>query len=291
MQTIDRVGSGQTRARYPDSDGYVERDGVRVHYEVFGSGEATVLLLPTWSIVHSYAWKMQVPYLARHFRVITFDARGNGLSDRPEEPEAYAEAEYAADAIAVLDATQTEQAFVVGHSMGCQRGLMLAADHPDRVAGAVFIGPAVPLAAQTARARAADSFDDELDSYDGWAKYNRHYWLSDYAAFLSFFFSQIFTEPHSTKQIEDCVGWGLQTTPETLIATQLGPRARRGGDRASSPRASAARAGDPRRRRRDPLARVGRHPRGADGRHAGQPRRIRPRAARPRPREGQPAPA
>ena len=223
MQTIDRVGSGQTRARYPDSDGYVERDGVRVHYEVFGSGEATLLLLPTWAIVHSHAWKMQVPYLARHFRVITFDGRGNGLSDRPEEPEAYAEVEYAADAIAILDATQTEQAFVVGHSMGCQRGLMLAADHPDRVAGIVFIGPAMPFAAQTPRARAATSFDEELDSYDGWAKYNRHYWLSDYADFLSFFFSQIFTEPHSTKQIEDSVGWGLQTTPETLIATQLAP--------------------------------------------------------------------
>ena len=51
METIDRVGSEQTRARYPDSEGYVERDGVRVHYEVFGSGEPTVLLLPTWSIV------------------------------------------------------------------------------------------------------------------------------------------------------------------------------------------------------------------------------------------------
>ena len=120
MQTIDRVGGGQTRARYPDSEGYIERDDVRVHYEVFGDGSPTVLLLPTWSIVHSHAWKMQVPYLARHFRVITFDPRGNGLSDRPEEPKAYAEAEFAADAIAVLDATDTDRAFVVGHSMGGQ---------------------------------------------------------------------------------------------------------------------------------------------------------------------------
>jgi len=224
MQTIDRVGSGQTRARYPDSEGYVERDGVRVHYEVFGNGSPTVLLLPTWSIVHSHAWKMQVPYLARHFRVITFDPRGNGLSDRPEEPEAYAEAEFAADAIAVLDATDTDRAFVVGHSMGGQRGLVLAAEHPDRVEGAVYIAPAMPFAAQTLRARAATSFDEELDAYEGWAKYNRHHWLSNYADFLSFFFSQIFTEPHSTKQIEDCIGWGLQTTPETLIATQVGDR-------------------------------------------------------------------
>ncbi len=224
MQTIDRVGGGQTRARYPDSEGYVERDDVRVHYEVFGDGSPTVLLLPTWSIVHSHAWKMQVPYLARHFRVITFDPRGNGLSDRPEEPKAYAEAEFAADAIAVLDATDTDRAFVVGHSMGGQRGLVLAAEHPDRVEGAVYIAPAMPFAAQTLRARAATSFDEELDAYEGWAKYNRHHWLSNYADFLSFFFSQIFTEPHSTKQIEDCIGWGLQTTPETLIATQVGDR-------------------------------------------------------------------
>ena len=59
----------QTRARYPDSTGYVERDGVRLYYEVYGAGEPTMLLLPTWSIVHSRHWKMQIPYLARHCRV------------------------------------------------------------------------------------------------------------------------------------------------------------------------------------------------------------------------------
>src|SRR5438552_13380195 len=140
METIDRVGGEQTRARYPDSEGYVERDGVRTFYEVYGTGEPTVLLLPTWSIVHSRVWKMQVPYLARHCRVVTFDGRGNGRSDRPQEPEAYAEQEFAADALAVLDATGTERAILVGFSMGAQRALLLAAGHPERVAGVVFIG-------------------------------------------------------------------------------------------------------------------------------------------------------
>jgi len=46
--------------------------------------------------------------------------------------------------------------------------------------------------------------------------YNRHYWREDYRGFLEFFFAQMFTEPHSTKQIEDCVGWALETDPETL---------------------------------------------------------------------------
>ena len=45
--------------------------------------------MPTWSIIHSRHWKMQIPYLARHCRVLTFDGRGNGRSDRPSEPDAY----------------------------------------------------------------------------------------------------------------------------------------------------------------------------------------------------------
>jgi pimeloyl-ACP methyl ester carboxylesterase/predicted glycosyltransferase len=214
----------QSRARYPDAEGYVERDGVRVFYEVYGEGDPTILFLPTWTLIHSRCWKMQIPYLSRHCRVITFDPRGNGRSDRPDDPEAYAEEEFAADALAVLDATETARAFVVGYSMGAQRGLVLAAEHPERVEGIVFIGPAVPLAAQTPRARALQSFNERLETYDGWQKYNRHYWLEHYADFVQFFFSQLYSEPHSTKQIEDCVGWGLETAPETLVATQDAPK-------------------------------------------------------------------
>src|ERR671925_1033623 len=121
----------QTRARYPDQDGYVERDGIRLYYEVYGSGEPTVFLLPTWSIVHSRQWKMQIPYLARHCRVLTFDGRGNGRSDRPEEPAAYAEREFAADALAVMDATATERAMLVSLSARAQRALLLAAERPE----------------------------------------------------------------------------------------------------------------------------------------------------------------
>ncbi|MGH3110864.1 MAG: alpha/beta fold hydrolase, partial [Gaiellaceae bacterium] len=79
----------ETRARYTDEDGYVERDGVRVHYEVYGDAPTTFLLFPTSPISHSRLWKAQIPYLSRHFRVLTFDPRGNGRSDRPGSPEAY----------------------------------------------------------------------------------------------------------------------------------------------------------------------------------------------------------
>ena len=209
----------QSRARYPDADGYVERDGVRVFYEVYGSGEPTILLLPTWSIIHSRQWKAQIPYLARHHRVVTFDGRGNGRSDRPTASAAYDEREFAADALAVLDATATDQAVLLGYSLGAQRGLLVATAHPERVLGAVFVGPAYPGGGEPIPERVVP-WEDELDTDEGWAKYNKHYWLRDYRGFVEFFFSRLFSEPHSTKPIEDCVGWALETTPETLIAAQ-----------------------------------------------------------------------
>jgi pimeloyl-ACP methyl ester carboxylesterase len=211
----------QTRARYPDEGGFVERDGVRSYYEVYGEGEPTVLLLPTWSIVHSRHWKLQIPYLARHCRVVTFDGRGNGRSDRPTGAEAYTVPEFAADALAVLDATETESCVLAGVSCAALWGTLLAAEHPERVDGAVFIGPAVSLAPPHPE-RAVHSFDGRLDTDEGWAKYNQHYWIEHYVDFLEFFFSKCFTEPHSTKQIEDVVGWGLETDPETLIDTERG---------------------------------------------------------------------
>ncbi|HET9949492.1 MAG TPA: alpha/beta fold hydrolase [Longimicrobiales bacterium] len=210
------------KARLPDREGYVERDGVRVFWELHGRGEPTLLLLPTWSIIHSRHWKAQVPYLARHFRIVTFDGRGNGRSDRPTDPRAYREQEFAADALAVMDATETERAVLVSLSIGAVRALLLAAEHPERVDGAVFIGPTVPLSPQHPE-RLQHSFFDPLDTDEGWAKYNLHYWRKDYRSFLEFFFSRMFTEPHSTKQIEDCVGWGLETTPEALIAATTAP--------------------------------------------------------------------
>ena len=119
----------QSRARYPDAEGFIERDGVRIFYEVYVKGERTILLLPTWSIVHSRMWKLQIPYLARHARVVVFDGRGNGKSDRPEGVEAYREHEFAADALAVLDATGTERAMLAAVSCGALWATLLAAEH------------------------------------------------------------------------------------------------------------------------------------------------------------------
>ena len=110
---------------------------------------------------------------------------------------------------------------IVSLSVGAQRALILAAEHPGRVTGAVFICPAVPFASPL-EDRTRYPWDEVLDTDEGWAKDNRYYWRRDYRGFLEFFFSQMFTEPHSTKPIEDCIGWGLETTAETLAATEIG---------------------------------------------------------------------
>ena len=119
-----------------------------------------------------------------------------------------------------MDATGTGRAVIVSLSLGAQRALLLAAGHPDRVSGAVFIAPSLPLAATPMRRRRLSAGTRSSAPIEGWAKYNHHYWLRDYRGFLEFFFSQMFTEPHSTKPIEDCVGWGLETTAETLVAAE-----------------------------------------------------------------------
>jgi pimeloyl-ACP methyl ester carboxylesterase/predicted glycosyltransferase len=213
------------RARYPDAQGFVERDGVKVGYEVFGEGEPAVVFAPTYPIVDSRAWKAQVPYLARRFRVITIDPRGNGRSDRPQAAASYAHTEFVADTVAVMDACEVERAVVVGISCSGWYSLLTAAMHPERVLGVVAIASWAPELLPLPAHRAVYDFDEVLDTEEGWAKDNRHYWLRDWRGFAEFFFGELFSEPHSTKLIEDCVGWAMETTPETMLAHDNAPAA------------------------------------------------------------------
>ena len=197
------------RALEPETKGFVKQDGVRIFWEQFGEGERTVTLLPTWNIIHSRCWKMQVPYLARHARIVTFDPRGNGKSDRPVS--GYSLDDHYRDALAVLGAAGVERTAVVGLSDGCFPATMLAALRPDLVERLVLVGfgPGPENLPEFWQAR---------DRYEGWEKFNAVYWLEHYESFLWWFFARVFNEPHSTKPIEDSVRWGLETTPEILVS-------------------------------------------------------------------------
>lgn len=212
-----------SRSADPDDVGVVVRDGVELAYEVYGQDHApTVLLVPTWSIVPSLFWKAQLGFLARHYRVITFDGRGSGRSGRPEGAAAYTDVEYADDIVAVLDATATGVAVLVTESCGASWAVHVAAKHPERVTGLMAIAPSCGLDVATP-GRDHVPWDEPLEDTHGWAKYNKHYWLGGgYDDFTAFFFRKMFPEPHSTKQIEDCIGWAHEIAPQVLADTTAG---------------------------------------------------------------------
>src|SRR4051794_39992699 len=189
------------RAREPGQAGYVERDGVKVAYEVFGEGDTAIVFPTVDTIVDARLWKAQVPYLSRHFRVVTLDPRGNGSSDRPLAPAAYDDEVLVGDTIAVMDELGIERAVLAAVCFGAWIALVTAARHPERVMGVVAINPYAvdntpPL---SFRAEAVAKFDEMFASYDGWSKFNRHYWLTHFPDFSEFFFDQICNDPHSTK--------------------------------------------------------------------------------------------
>jgi pimeloyl-ACP methyl ester carboxylesterase/predicted glycosyltransferase len=206
------------RARLPDHEGFVDRDGVKIYFEIYGNGPQTLVFVPPWSIIHSRVYKAQVPFFAEHFRCVTFDPRGNGKSDRPDDIAAYSLDQYLADTIAVMDAVNAPEAVLIGLSFGGMLVSLVAANHPERVKAAVLIGTAAAIGPGYPYA-AGQHFHTPRQQYEGWNKYNRDYWLTNYADFAEFFIGNIFSEPHSTKQIEDAIAWAGETDGHVLRKT------------------------------------------------------------------------
>jgi pimeloyl-ACP methyl ester carboxylesterase/predicted glycosyltransferase len=213
------------RAREPDEQGYTDRDGVKIGYETFGFHQhdeqrPTVVFVPVDSIVHSRAWKAQVPYLAQHYRVVTIDPRGNGRSDRPIDPAAYDDLAFVDDSVAVMDRLGVDKAVLVGLCLSAWHALLVASLHADRVLGVVAVAPWIKdtTPALSYRLAAGERFDDELESYDGWYKTNRHFWRDHWPEYADFFFGEMLPEPHSTKQFEDVTGFARETTADCMLA-------------------------------------------------------------------------
>jgi len=118
----------------------------------------------------------------------------------------------------VLDATGTEAAILIGMSLGGGLASMLAAHHPGRVRAAVLLGTTATIGPGYPHMQPAH-FLAKRESFEGWDKYNRDYWLRNYGDFARFFLENVFSDPHSTKQLEDGVEWAAQTTGATLVNT------------------------------------------------------------------------
>ncbi|HUG85723.1 MAG TPA: alpha/beta fold hydrolase [Euzebya sp.] len=210
------------RAREPDEHGLIDRDGVPIYYEVHGDGDLTLLLIPPSPITHSRIWKAQLPDLARHHRVVTFDGRGNGRSGRPTDVAAHTRAANVGDILAVLDATRTAQAVLVAHCHANWWAVEAIAAHPERVEALVAIEPGVPYLgiSQPHWVESSKTWEAQLDDPTGWQLNNRHVYVTEHRRWIEFFFGAQLVEPHSTKQYEDAVAWALESTGEILATSE-----------------------------------------------------------------------
>lgn len=112
-------------------EGYVDNDGVAIHYVTMGRGPLMVLIhgFPEFW----YSWRHQMPVLAEQFQVVAVDLRGYNLSDKPAGVEAYKTRHLVSDIVAVIQHFGVDQAVVVGHDWGGMVAWALAMFHPALV--------------------------------------------------------------------------------------------------------------------------------------------------------------
>jgi pimeloyl-ACP methyl ester carboxylesterase len=118
---------------------FAQSGDVRLYWESAGSGEPVLLVMGLG--MASTGWWRTIPVLAEGVRVLSFDNRGAGRSDRPHAP--YTLAGMRDDAIAVLDAAKVDSAAVYGISMGGMIAQELAISQPERVR-ALVLGASTP---------------------------------------------------------------------------------------------------------------------------------------------------
>jgi pimeloyl-ACP methyl ester carboxylesterase len=113
-------------------------DGVGVYYEVHGTGPSTILLTHGYSAT-SQMWAGQVEALSKDHRLVTWDMRGHGRSDSPDDPALYSEPATVGDMAALLDAVGAKTAIVGGLSLGGYMSLAFNRVHPERVEALLII--------------------------------------------------------------------------------------------------------------------------------------------------------
>jgi pimeloyl-ACP methyl ester carboxylesterase/UDP:flavonoid glycosyltransferase YjiC (YdhE family) len=178
---------------------YVSRNGVKLFYQATGSGTRDVFLLPQCQpAMYSRQFKHQVPYLARYFRVVTMDQRGNGRSDRPAT--GYDLDTRYQDFLAILGEAVRPPFALVAVSCAGMLAFRYAVEHPDHVSHLIL------LSGQYSES-VPQPFDEKVapvirGDFDGWRQR---------------LFTRALPEPHSLKGIEDGVAWAGETTPDVLV--------------------------------------------------------------------------
>jgi pimeloyl-ACP methyl ester carboxylesterase len=116
----------------------IDRDGVKIHYEVHGQ-QGPVLLLTHGYSATSEMWKGQIDAFSKHHRLVLWDMRGHGQSDYPPDAAAYSEALTVGDMAALLDEIGAKRAIIGGLSLGGYMSLAFYRAHPERTSALLII--------------------------------------------------------------------------------------------------------------------------------------------------------
>ena len=135
-------------------------NGVALHYESTGEGVPVVLS-------HEFAgdmqsWEPQVRFLARRYRVVTWNYRGYPPSDVPEDPGAYSPDGLVADLLGLIDGLGLDRVHLAGLATGGNLVLNFAIAHPDRVRSLIVAGAGAGTVDRVAWLEAAERFADDI---------------------------------------------------------------------------------------------------------------------------------
>ena len=142
----------------------LDRNGVKIHYEVHGSG-------PTLLLSHGYSstcrmWDGQIAALKDRYQVVVWDFRGHGESDYPTDPGLYSEALTVGDMLALLDTVGARKAIVAGLSLGGYMSLAFNASHPDRVRALMLFDTGPGFKKDEARAKWNETAHNRAADFD-----------------------------------------------------------------------------------------------------------------------------
>lgn len=128
----------------------LDRNGVKIHYEVHGKGP--VILLTHGYSATSQMWRGQIEPLTQAHTLVVWDMRGHGQTDYPQDPDQYSEAMTVGDIAALLDAVGAKSAIVGGLSLGGYMSLAFHRVHPERVRALLIVDTGPGFKKDAARA-------------------------------------------------------------------------------------------------------------------------------------------
>ena len=188
----------------------VMANGLRLHNLDWG-GEAAVPALAFHGFaLNSHSWDEVAPRLRDRLRLLAFDQRGHGLSDRAQEMSDYNRDSMVSDIAQIIATLKLERPVIIGHSMGGINALTFAARYPDQVRALVLadVGPQI-AAAGASEVQRFVSGPYELESLDAWVEHTHKYY------------------PHRSKErIRERLTVSLSPTPQGALAKQYDERFR-----------------------------------------------------------------